>query len=68
MITVFDVGSLDGRPRGAVSDLFLANISRMRREGMVERGSIDVLRVGGKVVADRCGKIGIRAIGHGFSH
>jgi len=51
-IAILDVGPLDGRPSGAVSDFFLPNVSRMGREGVVECGTIDVLRVGRKVIAD----------------
>src|SRR5665647_1402911 len=65
-IAILDVGSLDCRPSGAVSDLFLPNVSRMGCEGMVERGSIDVLRMRRKMVADRCRKIDIGAVRHGF--
>lgn len=68
MIAVLDVGSLDGCPSGAVSDLFLPNVPRMSCEGMVERGTIDVLRVRRKVIADRCRKIDIRTVRHGFAH
>jgi hypothetical protein len=50
----------------SVRDLFLANVSGMSREGVVECGAINVLRIGWKVVADRRRKIGIGTIGHGF--
>jgi hypothetical protein len=65
-IAILDVGSPDSRPSSAVSDLFLPNVSHMGCEGMVERGTIDVLRMWRKVVADRCGKIDIRAVWHGY--
>jgi hypothetical protein len=38
----------------------------MGSEGMVERGPIDVLRVGRKVIANRCGKIDVSAVRHGL--
>ena len=47
-----------------MSDLLLPDISGMSCEGMVERGAVDILRMGGQVVADRCGKIDILAVGH----
>lgn len=49
-----------------MSDFFLAIIASIRREGMVERGTIDILRMGWKVIADRCRKIEVRVIGHGL--
>ena len=66
MIAVLDVGSLDGGPGSAVGDFFLPDVTGVRREGVVEGGAIDVLRMGRKVVADRCRKIGIGAVRHLF--
>ena len=65
-IAIFDLLPFDGRPSGAVSDLFLPNVIRMGSEGMIERGTIDVLRMRRKVIADRCRKIDIAAVRHGF--
>jgi hypothetical protein len=67
MVTGRDVGLLDGSPGGAVRNHFLPDISRMSCEGMVERGTIDVLYMRRQVVADRCGKIDICALRHGRS-
>ena len=67
MVAVLGIGSLDGGPGDAVSGFFLPDVAGVGREGMVEGGAIDVLRMGRKVVADRCGKIGIGAVRHRFS-
>ena len=52
MIAVLDIGSLDSGPGNAVGDFFLPDVAGMGREGMVEGGAIDVLRMGRQVVAD----------------
>lgn len=64
MIAVLDIGSLDGGPGDAVRGFFLPDVAGVRREGVIEGGAIDVLRMGRKVVADRCGKVGIGAVWH----
>ena len=65
-IAILDVGPFDGRPSGAVSDLFLPNIPRVSCEGMVERGAIDVLRMRRKVIADRWRQLDIATVRQGF--
>lgn len=67
-ICLLDVGSLDGRPSDAVSNLFLPNVTRVSCKGVVERGAIDVLRMRRKVIADRWRQIDIATVrqGNGF--
>jgi hypothetical protein len=58
---------LDRRPGDAVRGLFLARLSGMGREGMVERLAIDILRVLGKMVPHRRREIGIFPVRHAIS-
>ena len=66
-VAILDVGPLDGRPSSPVSDLFLPNVPCMGCKGMVESGTIDILRMRRKVIADQCRKIDIRAVRHRFA-
>src|SRR5215813_3051679 len=59
------VGPLHRRPGGAMRDLLLARVARMRFERMVERLAIDVLRMRRQMALHRLRQVGIAAIGHG---
>jgi len=59
------VGALDRGPRDPVCRLFLTRVSGMGREGVIERGSINVLRVRRQMARDRIRQFLVGAIGHG---
>ena len=59
-----DIGPLDGRPGDAMRRLFLANIARMRRVGVIKGLAIDILSVIRQMRSDRLWEILICWIGH----
>ena len=63
-IAYFNIGALDRRPCDPVRGFFLTRVFGMGREGVIEGGTINVLRVRRQVTCDRIRQIFVGAIGH----
>jgi hypothetical protein len=64
VIAHFNIRSLDGGPGDAARRFFLARVSGMGVEGVVESLAIDILRVRRQMVCDRRRQILVGTIGH----